>query len=206
MILTCPACATRYSADPASLGPYGRKVRCAKCNETWTQPPPADMPRHLDVPPVSLTVADQGPPGRSVLLRFGGAALLIAVLLLVAAGAYFGRAWIAQRWPAVKPFYELAGISTEAVSLDLKIENLVYIRPAPNDLVIQGNVVNHGKQSQPLPMLRAILANDNGKPLLQWDFNLDKQALPPGETAAFQTTIKNTPPGFTKLQIAFVPR
>ena len=206
MILTCPACATRYSADPASLGPYGRKVRCAKCNETWTQPPPADMPRHLDVPPVSLTVADQGSAGRSVLLRFGGAAVLIAVLLLIVGGGYFGRAWIVQRWPGVRPFYELAGIATESVSSELRIENLVYTRPVPSDLVIQGNVVNHSKQPQTLPMLRAILANDNGKPLLQWDFNLDQPALAPGQSLAFQTTIKNTPPGFKKLQIAFVPR
>ena len=170
------------------------------------QAPPADMPRLLDVPPVSLTVADEEARGRSVLLRFGGAALLIAALLLDAGGAYLGRTWIAQRWPAVKPFYELAGIATEAISAELKIENLVYIRPAPNDLVIQGNVVNHGSQTQALPMLRAILANDNGKPLLQWDFGLDKPTLPAGGTLAFQTTIKNTPPGFTKLQIAFIPR
>ena len=42
-------------------------------------------------------------------------------------------------------------------------------RPIPSDLVIQGNVVNHSKQTQTLPMLRAILANDNGKPLLHPD-------------------------------------
>jgi len=55
-------------------------------------------------------------------------------------------------------------------------------------------------------MLRAILATDNGKPLLQWDFSLDRSSLPPGEALAFQTTIRNTPPGFKRLQIAFVPR
>src|SRR5256885_13782740 len=106
MILTCPACGTRYSADPASLGPFGRKVRCAKCDQTWMQSPPADMPRHLEVPPVSLTVADEQRPGRSV-FRFSGAALLILALLLVVAGGYFGRSWIVERWPALKPFYEL---------------------------------------------------------------------------------------------------
>jgi predicted Zn finger-like uncharacterized protein len=206
MILTCPACDTRYSADPASLGPYGRTVRCAKCNQTWTQAPPVDMPRHLEVPPVSLTVADEEAPGSSVVFRFGGAALLIGVLLLIAVGGYFGRSWIVERWPALKPFYELAGIATESISAELRIENLVYTRPIPSDLVIQGNVVNHSKQTQTMPMLRAILANDNGKPLLQWDFSLDRPSLPPGGTLPFQTMIKNTPPGFKKLQIAFVPR
>ena len=205
MILTCPACGTRYSADPASLGPHGRKVRCAKCDQTWMQTPPADLPRQLEVPPVSLTVADEEVRGHSI-LRFGGAALLILVLLLAVAGGYFGRGWIVQRWPALKPYYELAGIPAELVSADLRIENLVYTRPVPSDLVIQGNVVNHGKQPQTLPMLRAILATDNGKPLLQWDFSLDRSSLPAGEALAFQTTIRNTPPGFKRLQIAFVPR
>jgi hypothetical protein len=164
------------------------------------------MPRHLDVPPVSLTVADEEARGNSVVFRFGGAALLIAVLLLIAAGGYFGRSWIVERWPALKPFYELAGIATESISAELRIENLVYTRPIPSDLVIQGNVVNHSKTTQTMPMLRAILANDNGKPLLQWDFSLDRPSLPPGGALPFLTTIKNTPPGFKKLQIAFVPR
>ena len=45
MILTCPACSTRYTLDPQSLGPDGRKVRCTQCGHVWHQDPPADMPR-----------------------------------------------------------------------------------------------------------------------------------------------------------------
>jgi predicted Zn finger-like uncharacterized protein len=40
MIVTCPACATRFVVDPAALGPQGRMVRCARCAETWFQAPP----------------------------------------------------------------------------------------------------------------------------------------------------------------------
>ena len=37
MILTCPACGTRYQADEAKFPPDGRMVRCAKCSHVWHQ-------------------------------------------------------------------------------------------------------------------------------------------------------------------------
>ncbi len=40
MILTCPACATRYQADEAKFPAAGRQVRCAKCGHAWHQPGP----------------------------------------------------------------------------------------------------------------------------------------------------------------------
>ena len=49
MILTCPACSTRYSVDPVNLGRDGRMVRCVKCGHSWMQRPPADMPKSVDL-------------------------------------------------------------------------------------------------------------------------------------------------------------
>ena len=41
MIVSCPACATRFSLDATLLGPNGRNVRCAKCGHRWRQQAPA---------------------------------------------------------------------------------------------------------------------------------------------------------------------
>ncbi len=35
MLIVCPSCATSYMIDPASVGPNGRAVRCARCRSTW---------------------------------------------------------------------------------------------------------------------------------------------------------------------------
>jgi len=70
MILSCPACETRYLVPDASIGPSGRQVRCANCRHSWFQEAAtldlADAPRDLfgsaDLPPATVASPDTVEP------------------------------------------------------------------------------------------------------------------------------------------------
>jgi predicted Zn finger-like uncharacterized protein len=61
MILTCPACATRYSADAAKFPAAGRQVRCAKCGHVWHQPGPEPEEPSLSEPSVFAPESETQP-------------------------------------------------------------------------------------------------------------------------------------------------
>jgi len=74
VIVSCPACATRFSLDATLLGPSGRNVRCAKCGHRWRQEPPEAAPAEL--PPLEPNQPAPAPEPERPPVAPGLAALL----------------------------------------------------------------------------------------------------------------------------------
>jgi predicted Zn finger-like uncharacterized protein len=59
MLIVCPNCATSYQLEPSSLGPGGRSVRCARCQNQWFAAIPTVVPALATVD--DFDIVDNGP-------------------------------------------------------------------------------------------------------------------------------------------------
>jgi len=199
MILTCPACATRYHLDPATLGAKGRTVRCANCGHRWLAEPPTDAPR-----PVELTEASVAPAAHKRPLpaagarRAGGSASLVGwlvgvLIVLILASAIIGRNEIVAALPASASIYQKLGLPV-TMRLGLQFENVTSERIAEGGvsvLVIEGEIVNVSGQERAVPAVKVTLLDDGGRQLQEEMLNAASAKLGAGDKTRFSGRIVN---------------
>jgi len=232
MILTCPACATRYQVDEAKFPPQGRQVRCAKCGNNWHQPgqeaqfasepkpndiapsaaattQPSPEPARIDPPIRIRTPAPIAPKERTPLLPMLGVVLgwigLIAVVLLIGLSAVRYRQEITVIWPQSASVYSRLGMKVDAQGIDFDKVN--YHRENEDGqvvLAVTGQIVNHGTLELPVPQtVRVTLSDASNHELYHWNFTPEAQTLHPGQSIPFLTRLSSPPVSARHMEVRF---
>jgi predicted Zn finger-like uncharacterized protein len=228
MILTCPACATRYQADEAKFPPSGRQVRCAKCGQVWHQPGPAASPESEVVPaPPPLQAAEPSvsrarafaptvtvPEERSEPLAKGAMVAVvvgwIALIALIAAIGYAAmryRQEIAVIWPQSAGVYSAMGIKLNPQGIDFtKVDYRRENEDGQVVLVVTGNIVNAGSRELSVPQnVRVTLSDDKNHEIYHWNFTPNVQSLKPSQSSPFLTRLSAPPAAARHLEVRFAP-
>jgi predicted Zn finger-like uncharacterized protein len=201
MIVTCPACSTRYLVDPRALGRAGRMVRCANCANTWHQAPAEDMPQSVelspDEPEPSLTSARFPPPALPPPPRAGfftsGRLILIGLIVVGLIAAVVARASVIALFPPAAKVYAMVGLSVAAPGLGLEIRKTSPRRDVENGvpvLIVEGEVANISNVAVDVPKLRVMLNDKSGNEVQSWTFSLAEPRLMPGASEPFHTSIQ----------------
>jgi predicted Zn finger-like uncharacterized protein len=230
MILTCPACATRYQTDEAKFPPEGRQVRCAKCSHVWHQAPPAPEAPPPEAPPEPPAAAAPEPeparpepmlrahmsrsppatqqqrqpflPMLAVVLGWIG---LIAVVLLIGLSAVRYRQEISVIWPQSAGVYSSLGMNVNAHGIDFT--NVDYHRESEDGqvvLAVTGRIVNKGTRELPVPQdIRVTLSDSSNHELYHWNFAPGIQTLKAGQSSVFRTRLSNPPATARHLEVRF---
>ena len=194
MIITCPACHTKFQLPPASLGAAGRNVRCSSCGERWfvaaftdvAAPPPPAM-----VLPEQVPMVAEGAPWRRLTPWLAG-----ALLLLLAAAAIAGRNQIAQHLPMAAPVYQRLGLSLE-LPLGIEFRDLGSERRMTKGqpvLVVTGEITNISGQRREVPPIRVAVLDADRRELDHGSFDPPEPALGPGGVARFEVELDVPPP------------
>jgi predicted Zn finger-like uncharacterized protein len=233
VIVSCPACATRFSLDASLLGPGGRNVRCAKCGHRWRQEPPAPVE---PLPPVELETpaAEPAPemaaPGLAALL--GGREqpkpeaqvvvpprlrpaqpkrkvgiwpwiLLLGILCGLAVAAYIYQGPIARIFPAAQDVYSLLGIGGNDPARVLQIGNLKSEQRS-GFLAVRGDVFNPSEYPLKVPPLMLTAQDENGAQLgSAFMFRTQESEIAPGETITFRIPFEDPPKGMKGFSVTF---
>lgn len=209
MVITCPACSTRYLVDPRALGAGGRVVRCANCSHTWHQELAANSRAADDLASPVLTApaesearGEEGPGGQVQLPALAGqgrgipalgwALYGVFLVVLFLGGLWFTRDQMVAYWPGLARYYQMAGLSVAQgmPALDIKVSTPTYdTENGLPTLVIEGEVVNQSKVTQQVPKLRIILRDKDHHELQSWVFSVSDMPLMPGSSVPFRTSV-----------------
>ncbi len=218
MVVTCPNCRARYAVDPLKIGPLGRTVQCARCDQRWFEkvesPPPAPeiAPAAPEMVIRPTTVGASLPAVIPPKPPFPWARVIaVALLALVLIGAtlfafrdrimamisYEARASTPASVAAARPSPPRlpAPQLRPQIEIDLAVSK---IEAVGGRYVVRGQVVNNGSAAGSTSLLRVTFKR-NDDVLGERSFPMVEGPLPPGGRVSFSQALDEPPAGTTDI-------
>ncbi|MDD9912756.1 MAG: zinc-ribbon domain-containing protein, partial [Alphaproteobacteria bacterium] len=138
MIIHCPECNARYTLTSQQIGEHGRTMRCAKCSQTWFQPPIEDD-EGVDVgaPPLAPQV---GASLGQIPETISPITLVVAVLSLLAIIAGGGIWWWTGNQTPVPQNYSPVTFTGAGETSDIHTDTGLILSEIERDVIEDNNV------------------------------------------------------------------
>ena len=212
MILTCPACATRYSVAEGAVPPDGRTVRCASCAHSWrATPASADAtpsPMRFDPEPAFAGASATAAPlqrrfrakvqaereTRQAVAAGVVWAVLAAAFLTVLGGAALFRVQVVRLIPQTAGAYAAVHMPVNPVGLALEgVAGGPGLQDGRAVLVVTGAQRNVETGPRAPSALRVSLFDKGGAVVASQVLPAPDGALAPGDVHAFKATFADPP-------------
>ena len=168
---------------------------------------PAAWPDRPDPNGSSTAPSDTSTTGRSHVEWIGWlvAGFVVAVVLV---GLSLGRNTIVAAWPDTVGAYDSAGLSIRVPHADgLRIADIESERVQGGNgavLLVRGVVENTIEHPRAVPVLQAVLSDQDGTELHRWRVATVSPVLGGGEATSFESWLASPPEGAARVSVGFV--
>jgi predicted Zn finger-like uncharacterized protein len=224
MILTCPACASRYQVADGAIPLTGRTVRCASCSHAWRQ-----EPEHRYVPPPLELAIDPPPPApeppeppaaaipktirarnaarrRTREAAVAGAVwgVLGALIVALVGGAALFRVEVVRLWPRTAGAYAKVGLPVNPTGLSPEnVQAAPGLKDGRMAVIVTGVVRNVETRPHEAAPLRVSLLDKTGKPLARQVVRPAPGRIAPGQARPFSVAFLDPPSAGADVQVEF---